>query len=95
VLFNWFSAKKKPKEIAKDRLRVVLVQDRLSLAPALMESMKDDVILAISKYVEIDTGGIEFEWKDLDRRRALVASIPVVALKRGLTSNDRASQRPY
>ncbi len=95
MLFNWFSAKKKPKEIAKDRLRVVLVQDRLSLAPALMESMKDDVILAISKYVEIDTGGIEFEWKDLDRRRALVASIPVVALKRGLTSNDRASQRPY
>lgn len=95
MLFNWFSAKKKPKEIAKDRLRVVLVQDRLSLAPALMESMKDDVILAISKYVEIDTGGIELEWKDLDRRRALVASIPVVALKRGLTSNDRASQRPY
>jgi len=95
VLFNWFSAKKKPKEIAKDRLRVVLVQDRLSLAPALMEAMKDDVILAISKYVEIDTGGIEFVWKDLDRRRALVASIPVVALKRGLTANDRASQRPY
>ncbi|MGE5580031.1 MAG: cell division topological specificity factor MinE [Bacillota bacterium] len=95
MLINWFSAKKKPKEIAKDRLRVVLVQDRLSLAPALMESMKDDVILAISKYVEIDTGGIEFVWKDLDRRRALVASIPVVALKRGLTANDRASQRPY
>lgn len=95
MLFNWFSAKKKPKEIAKDRLRVVLVQDRLSLAPALMEAMKDDVILAISKYVEIDTGGIEFVWKDLDRRRALVASIPVVALKRGLTANDRASQRPY
>jgi len=95
VLFNWFSSKKKTKEIAKDRLRVVLVQDRLSLAPALMEEMKDDVILAISKYVEIDTGGIEFSWKDIDRKRALVASIPVVALKRGWTANDRASQRPY
>lgn len=95
MLFNWFSSKKKTKEIAKDRLRVVLVQDRLSLAPALMEEMKDDVILAISKYVEIDTGGIEFSWKDIDRKRALVASIPVVALKRGRTANDRASQRPY
>ncbi len=95
MLFNWFSSKKKTKEIAKDRLRVVLVQDRLSLAPALMEEMKDDVILAISKYVEIDTGGIEFSWKDIDRKRALVASIPVVALKRGWTANDRASQRPY
>ncbi len=95
MLFNWFSSKKKPKEIAKDRLRVVLVQDRINLAPALMEEMKDDVVLAISKYVEIDTGGVEFTWKEIDRRRALVASIPVVALKRGWKANDRASQRPY
>ncbi len=95
MLFNWFSRKKTTKEIAKDRLRVVLVQDRLSVAPALMEQMKDDVILAISRYVEIDTGGIEFAWKEIDRRRALVASIPVVALKRGWTANDRAPQRPY
>jgi cell division topological specificity factor len=95
VLFNWFGQRKKPKDVAKDRLRVVLVQDRLSLAPALMEEMKDDVILAISKYVEIDTAGIEFSWKELDKQRALVASIPVVALKRGRTANDRASQRSY
>ncbi len=95
MLFNWFGARPKSKEVAKDRLRLVLMQDRLSVAPAVMEEMKDDVILAISKYVEIDTSGIEFSWKDIDRKRALVASIPVVALKRGRAANDRASQRPY
>lgn len=95
MLFNWFGAKKKTKEIAKDRLRLVLMQDRMSLGPAVMEEMKDAVILAISRYVEIDTAGIEFTWKEIDRKRALVASIPVVALKRGRTANDRAPQRPY
>lgn len=95
VLFNWFGAKRKSKEVAKDRLRVVLMQDRLSVAPQVMEEMKDDLILAISKYVEIDRAGIEFSWKDVDRKKALVASIPVVALKRGRVENDRASKSPY
>lgn len=93
--FNWLSTKKKPGEIAKDRLRVVIVQDRLSLAPALMEEMKDEVVLAISKYVEIDPSGVEFDWKDINRKRALVASIPVISTKRGMTVNDRAAKRPY
>lgn len=95
MLFNWFGAKRKSKEVAKDRLRFVLVQDRLSVAPAVMEEMKDDVILAISKYVEIDRTGIEFSWKDVDKRRALIASIPVVAVKRGRTAPDRASPSLY
>lgn len=94
-MFNWFGTKQKSKEVAKDRLRVVLMQDRLSVAPAVMEEMKDDVILAISKYVEIDETGIEFSWKDVDRKRALVASIPVLAVKRGRMDSDRASPRPY
>ena len=64
------------------------MQDRISLAPQSVEQMKDDVILAISKYVEIDRKGIEFSWKNIDRKRALVASIPVISVKRGGTSND-------
>jgi cell division topological specificity factor len=95
VLFNWFRSRQKSKDVAKDRLRLVLMQDRLSIAPAIMEDMKDDMILAISKYVEIDRPGIEFSWKDIDQKKAIVASIPIIAVKRGRTANDRASQRPY
>ncbi len=94
-MLNWFGRKQAPKEVAKDRLRLVLMQDRLSVAPQTMEQMRDDVILAISKYVEIDRSGIEFNWKDIDRKRALVASIPVISVKRGVSSNDRTAQRPY
>lgn len=95
MLFNWFRSRQKSKDVAKDRLRLVLMQDRLSIAPAIMEDMKDDMILAISKYVEIDRPGIEFSWKDIDQKKAIVASIPIIAVKRGRTANDRASQRPY
>ncbi|HHW18827.1 MAG TPA: cell division topological specificity factor MinE [Firmicutes bacterium] len=76
------------KEVAKERLRLVLMQDRLSLAPHTMEQMKDAVIVAISRFVEIDPHGIEFSWKDSERKRALVASIPVISVKRGASRDD-------
>lgn len=83
-MFNWFGRKSKPtKEVAKDRLRVVLMQDRLSLSPSVMERMKDDVVLAISKYCEIDEPNIEFRWTEVEKEKALVANIPIVSVKRG------------
>ncbi len=94
-MFNWFSRKPAPKDVAKDRLRLVLMQDRISLAPGTVEQMKDDVIVAISKYVEIDRAGIEFSWKDIDRKRALVASIPVISIRRSGNPNDRTAKRSY
>lgn len=94
-MFNWFRGKTKTKDVAKDRLRVVLMQDRLSLSQGLMEEIKDEVIMSISKYVEIDRPGIEFTWKETDRKRALVANIPVMSIKRGANSNDRVTQRSY
>lgn len=94
-MFNWFKQRNKPKDVAKDRLRVVLMQDRMSLTHGVMEEMKDEVILAISKYVEIDRPGIEFSWREIDHKRALVANIPVISIKRGATGNDRVTQRSY
>lgn len=83
-MFNWFGRKSRPpKEVAKDRLRLVLMQDRMSLAPHIMEKMKDEVILAISKYCEIDEPNIEFCWKEVEKEKALVANIPIVSVKRG------------
>ncbi len=92
---NWFGRKKATKDVAKDRLRVVLMQDRLSLSPQTMEQMRDDVIVAISKYVEIDRSGIEFDWKVIEKRSALVANIPIISVKRGAVYNDRTAQRSY
>jgi len=87
-MLGFFGKKDRSKEIAKDRLRLVLTQDRLSLAPQTMEQMKDAIIVAISKYVEIEPGGVEFTWRDQERKRALVASIPVKSVRRGVRGDD-------
>ncbi len=69
------------------------MQDRLAIAPQTMEQMQDAVIVAISKFVEIDEKGLEFEWEDTDRNKVLVASIPIRSVKRGAGETRGAAKR--
>ncbi|MBP8614228.1 MAG: cell division topological specificity factor MinE [Firmicutes bacterium] len=92
-MFGFFKKKEKSKEVARDRLKVVLMQDRLAIAPQTMEQMQDAVIVAISKFVEIDEKGLEFEWEDTDRNKVLVASIPIRSVKRGAGETRGAAKR--
>jgi cell division topological specificity factor len=87
-LFGWFSRKQQSKNVARDRLKLVLMQDRMALAPHTMEEMKDAVIMAISRFVEIDEEGLEFEWKGNERNKALVANIPVRSVRRRAKAID-------
>ena len=45
--------------IAKKRLQFLLVSDRAGCTPELLEMIKDDMIKSISKYMEVDTNGVE------------------------------------
>ena len=92
-MFGFFKKKEKSKEVARDRLKVVLMQDRLAIAPQTMEQMQDAVIVAISKFVEFDEKGLEFEWEDTDRNKVLVASIPIRSVKRGAGETRGAAKR--
>ena len=47
--------------IAKKRLQFVLIADRVGCTAEILEMIKDDMIKAISKYMEIDTSGIEMK----------------------------------
>ncbi|HXV97758.1 MAG TPA: cell division topological specificity factor MinE [Anaerolineae bacterium] len=69
------------REIAKDRLRLVLVQDRVNLSSEKMNELKDDLIKVISKYVEIDRDGIEISLTQSARQSRLTANIPVVGAR--------------
>ena len=69
------------REIAKDRLRLVLVQDRVNLSAEKMNELKDDLIRVISKYVEIDRDGIEIALTQTARQSRLTANIPVVGAR--------------
>jgi cell division topological specificity factor len=64
--------------IAKNRLQLVLVQDRVNLSPARMDQLKDDLIQVISKYVEIDKDGIDIALTNTNR---LTAHIPVIGAR--------------
>ena len=49
-----FSNKVTPKEVAKDRLRLILIHDRGSLAPEMLDKIREEILEVISKYIEID-----------------------------------------
>lgn len=80
-------------EVARERLRVVLMQDRMSLSPHIVEKMKEDLVDALSRYMDVDRGRIEVEWRRNDGEPALVASVPVKSVKRGVVTDDRAPGR--
>ena len=66
------------RDIAKERLQLVLVHDRTKISPAMLDKMKDELITVISRYVEIDPDGVEVTFTQSKRENRLVADIPVV-----------------
>ena len=72
--------------IAKKRLQFVLIADRVGCTTEILEMMKDDMIKAISKYMEIDTSGLEMKVTHVEDRESdeklpvLYVSMPVRVL---------------
>ena len=70
------------KDKAKERLQLVLMQDRASVSPDFFEAMKKEIIEVIKKYIEIDEETLEvqltrgFEGED-GTGPALYANIPI------------------
>lgn len=75
-------AEVRSKDTAKERLRLVLVHDRTSISPQLLETLREELIAGISKYLEIDEGGLEVNLDRNERAVALVANIPIRKMKR-------------
>jgi cell division topological specificity factor len=79
-------------QVAKDRLFLVLVHDRVSISAATLQQMKDELIAVISRYVEIGPEGVEVTFTQSKRESKLVANIPVAGpVKRPQT--QRAASR--
>lgn len=76
------------KNIAKERLRLVLVHDRSSVSPQLLDSLKEDMVKVISTYMEIDHKGMQVNLNSSEQSVALVANIPIVKINR-LSSGGR------
>lgn len=70
------------KNVAKERLRLVLVHDRSSVSPQILQDLKADLIKVISSYMEIDEDALEVNFENSENQVALIANIPIKNVKR-------------
>lgn len=80
-----------PKEIAKERLRVVLEYDRARISASLLQTLKGEIIGAISRHIEIDRDGVEVKVTQRDGRNRLVADIPILGTRASRGGRSTAS----
>jgi len=66
------------KEIAKERLRLVLIHDRSDISPAMLQALKSDLIAVISEHLDIDRTGIEITITESKGHSRLLATIPIL-----------------
>lgn len=82
-----FFRKKSSGDVAKDRLKLLLISDRANCSPEVMELIKNDIIKVISKYMEIDCEGLDIQITQTESEGvnghvpALCANIPIKDMK--------------
>ncbi len=75
------------KDTAKERLHLVLLQDRANVSADFLEMMKQEIIEVIKKYIEIDESAIDVRLTNKENSDgtngapALYANIPIVNIK--------------
>ena len=77
----------KSKETAKDRLHLVLVQDRANVSADFLDLMRKEIIDVIKKYIEIDDSEIDVQLTNMQKEDGTIgapvlhANIPIVKIK--------------
>ncbi len=69
------------KKIAKDRLKIVLVHDRANISPEIMQSIKNDIIDVLSRYMDINKNETEISLENDSDSVALMANVPINRIK--------------
>lgn len=77
-----FGSEKNSKELAKDRLKLVLIHDRASLSPALMDNLRHDLVQVLSKYMEFDESALDVQMAEQETMTMLEVNIPVAGVRR-------------
>ena len=84
LLQKLFGDKKNSKDAAKERLKLVLIHDRASLSPGMVEELRQDLIKVISKYMEFDEQALEVNMNSEDNIAMLEVNIPISHIKRNV-----------
>ena len=88
MAFMDFFKKKSSGEVAKDRLKLLLISDRANCSPEIMEAIKNDIIKVITKYMEIDSEGLDIQITQTQTEDnagtvpVLYANIPIKSMRK-------------
>ena len=86
-IFKLFRKEENSKNVAKERLKLVLIHDKANVSPQFLEMVKGEIIKVIKKYMEIDENYLDIQLtktkSDAGDRvvPALVANIPILNVK--------------
>lgn len=80
-----FFRRKSSCQVAKDRLKILLISDRVNCSPEMMELIKTDIAKVISKYMKIDAQNMEIQISAVGNKAGkgnkhpmLYANIPIL-----------------
>ena len=85
------------KDAAKERLHLVLMQDRANVSADFLELMKQEIIEVIKKYIDVDETAIDVRLTNKDNgdgttgAPALYANIPIVNIKDEVRQNAKTN----
>jgi cell division topological specificity factor len=78
-LFDRLIGRREPTsaEIAKERLKLVLVTDRSNLSPERLGQMQAEIIQVIKRFIHINEMEVQIKIEQRDRKHYMVADIPL------------------
>ena len=87
------------KDAAKERLHLVLMQDRANVSADFLELMKQEIIEVIKKYIDVDEGAIDVRLTNKENEDgtngapALYANIPILNIKNEARKVDEKEEK--
>ena len=90
----------KSKDAAKERLHLVLMQDRANVSADFLDLMKQEIIDVIKKYIDIDESSMDVRLTNKENNDgtngapALYANIPIVNIKDEVRQSAQVQQSP-
>ena len=86
-IFKFFKKEEKSKDLAKERLKLVLIHDKANVSPQFLEMVKGEIIKVIKTYMEIDEEALDIQLSKVKSDEGdrivpqLVANIPILNVK--------------